>query len=184
MSAWARKLRDGQWFFEWNCAECMDSGIRVTMFVDVCSSCTARLNPVSHGLMEKLRSRTIREVKIDSVMLNMARALIPTSAAEPVQGEALAMLLEIKDREVKNIAARLCDEWSFPAVATRKPPYGYFVAGSAAELLEWGRVTRSQAIRMLARFYHLYRSNFPALAGQQPLSFVDQVSSELQEAIR
>lgn len=179
------KIADGRWYAEWRCSGCMDSGICVGLLgPEPCTQCQMRLDPLSAKLYELINTRRLFEKEIDDAMLNMARILISARALAPIQGEAIAELLSVSDREVKKLAARLCDEWAFPVIATRKPPYGYFVAESAEELLEWGRVTRGQAIAMLARFYHLFKTNFPALAGQESLPFVEQISTELQEAIK
>jgi hypothetical protein len=105
-------------------------------------------------------------------------------ANEPVQGAVFERLLSLNERSVKGLMKQISEEWLIPVIATRKPPYGYFVAASAAEYLEWERVMRSQAISMLARCRRLFKANFPELAGQEHFDFIRQVSSELQEAIR
>lgn len=180
----ARRAGDG-WYFDWSCAPCMGSGIAETLLgLEQCDDCQKRLDPVSYRLYGAISNLKLKNRQIDSQLLHLARALVSANAEQPMRGEALAFLLKCSERQVKEIAARLCEEWQLPVIATRKPPYGYFIAASAEQLLEWGRVTRSQAVSMLARYYHLFRSNFPELAGQQPLDFVNTVSNELQEAIR
>jgi hypothetical protein len=179
------KIADGRWWAEWNCSLCIDSGIVVGLLgPEPCMHCQARFLPLSVKVYEIIQTRRFREQEVDTGLLTMAQLLISAQADEPILGEGLAELMVVTEREVKKLAARLCDEWSLPVIATRRPPYGYFIAQNAEELMEWGRVTRSQAINMLARFYHLFKTNFPDLAGQESLPFVDQISSELQEAIR
>jgi hypothetical protein len=105
-------------------------------------------------------------------------------AEEPIQGAVFDNVLRIDDRARKEIMRSLRDEWLLPVCATRQRPFGYFIAATAEQFLEWLRVTRSQAISELATAHKLFRTNFPELAGQQSLDFINTVSTELQEAIR
>jgi hypothetical protein len=179
------KLESGFYFFEWQCGICMDSGIMKGLLgLDQCTACQSFLKPASARLFGAISLRLLKGQPIDDQLLNMGRALVMATAEAPLRGEALAQLLECPERKIKELAARLCEEWKVPAIASRQPPYGYFIADSAEQLLEWGRVTRSQAIRMLARYYHLFKATYPDLSGQQSLDFVNTVSTELQEAIR
>jgi len=163
----------------------MDSGIAKTLLGwDQCKDCQAKLGAVAYRLYGALSTRLLKKQAVDDLTLNLARALVSATAQAPMQGEALASLLDCSERTIKDLAARLREDWGFPAIASRQPPYGYFVAASAEQLLEWGRVTRSQAVRMLAGYYQLFRQIYPELAGQQKLDFINTISTELQEAIR
>jgi len=104
-------------------------------------------------------------------------------ADEPVLGFVFDRLLHINERRRKRLMRELRDEWLLPLCGTRQNPKGYYIATTLEQLLEWGRVTRSQAISELAGWYRVFRANAPDLAGQQSLDFVTQVSGELQEAI-
>jgi hypothetical protein len=102
----------------------------------------------------------------------------------PIQSATFQEMLSLDDRSVKALMKGICDEWAVPAIGTRKPPYGYFIAATGSEFLEWERVMRSQAIAMLARSRRLFKANFPNLTGQESIDFINQISGELQEAIR
>jgi hypothetical protein len=104
-------------------------------------------------------------------------------ATEPLQGIVFQQALGIDERSVKALMRSLRDEWLLPLTATRQKPFGYGIATTTDQLLEWGRITRAQAISELAVWYRVYRANAPELAGQQSLDFVSQISTELQEAI-
>lgn len=102
---------------------------------------------------------------------------------EPIPGTTFMRTLAVDDRTVKALMKEICDEWAVPVIASRKQPYGYFIAATEAEFLEWERVMRSQAIAMLARARRLFKANFPALAGQQSIEFINEFSAELKAAI-
>lgn len=180
------RLADGGWFMEWTCGGCMDSGIDIDMFncVDQCRKCQASLGAISYRLYGCLCDLMFRHQEIDTRMLTMARVLVSANAAAPILGECLADFLMCSEREVKKTAKRLRDDWRLPAVGTRQSPFGYFIAATPEEFLSWMRTTKSQAISELATAYHLFKANFPALAGQQSIQFIDDVSTELREAIR
>lgn len=181
----AHRSNSGDWFFTWNCNTCRDSGlVKELLDPNQCTDCQAFLNPISARVFGAICVLTIKDKPVDEALFALARALVPFTSQEPIQGEALASLLGCSERLIKKYVARLDDEWRVPAIASRKPPYGYFIAANAQELLEWGRVIRSQAVNELARYYHLFKSVHPELAGQESFDFIDTVSTELQEAIR
>lgn len=186
MTARIHKPESGKYFVEFNCGACMDSGIIPDMFktVDQCKHCQASLGAISYRVYGCLCDLMIKRQEIDSTMLTMARLLVSGVSDAPIPGEALADLLECSERRVKKTAKLLRDDWRLPIVGSRESPRGYFIAANAEEFLSWMRVTRSQAISELATAYHLFKTNFPALAGQQSFQFVEDVSRELQEAIR
>lgn len=177
---------NGKWFFDWNCPRCMDSGLIKELGADPsqCADCRAFTSPISERVFGAVCVRILKNQTIDNGLFNLARALVSATSDVPMPGDALCHLLQIAPRELKDLAKRLRDEWRIAVIGSRRPPYGYFIAASAQEFLEWGRVTRSQAVSELATYYSLFKANFPELAGQQPLDFVDNVSAELQEAIR
>ncbi len=175
----------GGWFFNWSCGVCMDSGIvKTETGPEQCTSCLAFLNPISQRVFGAISVLLFKQKPIDDLLFNMARALVSMTSDSPMPGDALVSLLLRGARDVKETAKRLRDEWHLPVIGSRNNPKGYFIAASAEQFLEWGRVTRSQAISELATYYNLFKANFPELAGQQPLDFVDNVSTELKEAIR
>lgn len=103
---------------------------------------------------------------------------------EPIQGAEFQRVLSIDERSVKALMRELRDEWLLPVCGTRQRPFGYFIAATTEQFLEWMRTTRSQAISELATAHRLFKTNFPELAGQGSFDFIQTVSTELQEAIR
>jgi hypothetical protein len=178
------------------CFYCWDSGIEVRkadyeseqVEIKECRHCEASQTPTGHRVFGAVSARMLLGKKIGPAMLAMARALVPASAQEPVQGDELISVVEATGKEplrfVKLTARRLRTEWRLPVCGNREEPYGYFIARNSQEFLEWMRTTRSQAISELATAYQLFKSNFPELSGQKSLEFVETVSTELKEAIR
>lgn len=176
-----------QRFLTIRCASCWDSMIARGLYSPViCAPCVARPNPspAAVKISEVVLARVGASKECDQQMLDAARSLANATAENPVPGDILQAHLRCDRRTLSGLMRRLRDEWQLPAIASRRPPTGYFIATTAAELLEWQRVTRSQAISELATSYRLVSANHPLLAGQQQLDFLSVVSSELQEAIR
>jgi len=124
-------------------------------------------------------------VKQPPVSREAAHALrMLARSVEPIPGAEFDRVLGLDDRKRKELMRELRNEWLLPVCATRTKPFGYYVATTLEQLLEWGRVTRSQAVNELAVWYRVLRANAPELAGQQSIEFIDQISTELTEAIR
>ena len=96
------RLSEGNYFFEWNCAGCFDSGVAKTLLgYEPCTDCRVALDPISFRLYGALSLLQLKQKPIDSLMLTMARALVSASSQEPLQGEALAFLMQCSERIVK-----------------------------------------------------------------------------------
>ncbi len=173
------------------CPHCLDSGITLGLYgPDQCFQCSAHLGPISNRVFGCVSNLRLKGGDVDETLLSLARLLVPATSATPLPGSRIAARLGFNPqsdsdvRKVKGLAKRLRDEWRLPTCARREAPAGYYFAASPDEFLSWMRTTRAQAISELATAYHLFRANFPELAGQQTLEFVNGVSEELQEAIR
>lgn len=173
-------------FLAIRCAQCWDSFIALDLLgPTTCSLCDAEtLSEAALKISEVVVRRIANNLVIDRQMLDTARSLANATVDNPIPGEILQTHLGCDRRRLSQLMMRLRDEWLLPVIASRRPPIGYFIATSAEQLLEWNRVTRAQALSELATSYRLVRANYPLLAGQQPLDFITQVSSELKEAIR
>jgi hypothetical protein len=185
------KLATGAWFFNFRCGGCLDSGVILSLIgPQHCKQCQSSLSPISSRLYGAVSLLHLKGKKIDDAMFALASALVSANAERPILGEALASLVgaegdpTLQLRFVKRLAQRLRKEWHLPVCGRRETPFGYFIAANAEEFLDWMRTTRAQAISELATAYHLFTANFPELAGQQSLDFVNTVSTELEEAIR
>jgi hypothetical protein len=167
------------------CQQCWDSFIEIDMYGPAtCKQPHHGISAAATRISEVVVARIATEKKIDPAMLDAARSLANATAENPIPGVVLMAHLNCDRRRLSELMQRLCDEWALPAIASRQPPYGYYIAVTADQLDAWSRGMRSQAISELARVHHLKRTCYPLLAGQQPFDFIEQVSSELQEAIR
>lgn len=110
----------------------------------------------------------------------VANLLLDASATRPLNNEALRDLLrgrfceEYSERELKALILSLRDGHSFPIVASKSKPFGYWWCRSAEEMREqWERV-RGEAVGMLATWSRLIKAHFPELAGQLRLDFIER----------
>lgn len=169
-----------------HCSHCWDTGIATRDLKACICFCGAAIStkPAAQArLFECVSDRLRKELPVDPLMLRVARALTKASATAPIGSATLQAIIHINERSLKELMKRLRDEWRLPVCGSRRPPYGFFIAATPDEFLAWMRTTKSQAISELATAYSLFRSNFPALAGQAHL-FVDECSHDLQEAIQ
>lgn len=109
-----------------------------------------------------------------------ASLLLDASAARPLNNEALRDLLRgrffetYSERAIKALILSLRDDHSFPIVASKSQPVGYWWCRSAEEMKEqWERV-RGEAVGMLATWSRLIKAHFPELAGQLRLEFIER----------
>lgn len=148
-----------------------------------CSFCLHR--PINQDLanraLEAFQRRLLSNQDCDALAIHALKMLVRAEA--PILGADFDNNLRIDDRTRKEIMRSLRDDWLLPVCATRQRPFGYFIAATAEQFLEWMRVTRSQAISELATAHKLFRANFPELAGQESFDFVGMVSSELKAAL-
>lgn len=176
-------------FFKDRCSRCWDSHVAKDMYErpDRCGFCLMAKMPITAAaqkILDCVLARIEAGRTIDPLTLDAARMLSRSSLTEPVMGAVLMAHLNADARKVKQLMRTLRDDWLLPVCASREEPYGYYIAGSLDELSSWARTSRAQAISTLATMYRLLRANMPALAGQQQLDFVEQVSRELEEAIK
>jgi hypothetical protein len=128
--------------------------------------------------------RVEKKKAVEPHVLNVARLLIHATVETPISNFTLQGYLRSTEREIKAAVRELRREWQLPIGSSRKPPTGYFWIETAAAFIEWSRVYRSQAIDELVTLYKLQRSNFPELAGQQSLHFIQQIEAELEESLK
>lgn len=169
------------------CPECSDTGIAMQLYgpseCKVCAYKERPFNPTARRIHDCVLELIARGTKIDAQLWEVARALAHSSFDAPVPGEKLQAKLGIDRRTLSDRMKRLRDEWFLPALATRQKPTGYYVATRPEHFELWRRHTYGQAMSELVTLYRLQRSNFPELAGQQTLDFVNAVSQDLREAV-
>jgi hypothetical protein len=115
------RLANGAWLFEWSCPVCMDSGVVKSRYgYGKCGDCEAGSLPISMRVLGAVALPFLQNKPIDNLLFNMARALVSASSEAPILGEALASLLGIDARTVKDTAKRLKDEWRLPVIGRRE----------------------------------------------------------------
>jgi hypothetical protein len=172
-------------FHPGRCFDCWDSTIVVTPYgPGKCITCLEQGNvlPAAQKLSEVVWRRIERQQLVDQRALNAARAIVTATSELPISGPTLQGLLRESDRGVKSCVEILRGEWVLPIGSTRK--VGYYWMYTAKDFLDWSRPYRSQSITSLATLHKMQRANFPELAGQESIQFIEQVTDELTEAIR
>jgi biotin operon repressor len=169
-------------FHPGQCSWCWDSTISITpTSLERC--CLERCStPATNKFFECVSIRTEKKMEIDPRILNTARAIVTARTDQPISGYTLQALLRETERGVKKFIETLRKEWVLPIGSTRE--LGYYWMLTAKDFLDWSRAYRAQAITSLATLYKMQRVNFPELAGQESLDFIQQVESEMGDAIK
>lgn len=172
-------------FHPGKCYDCWDSTIIITPYgPGKCITCLEHDNvsaPV-HRLSEVVWRRLEKKQLVDQRALNAARAIVTATVELPISGPTLMGLLRESERGVKTAVEILRNEWVLPIGSTRQRGYYWMLA--AKDFIDWARAYRSQAITSLTTLARMQRVNFPELAGQESLEFINQVTEELREAIK
>lgn len=79
--------------------------------------------------------------------------------------------IPLSERTVKSIIRALRKDHTFPIIASRKSPSGYWWCSSVEEMTEFIQSFKAQALDELHTLSQIVKHNFPALAGQ--LQFED-----------
>lgn len=172
-------------FHPGKCFDCWDSTITVTPDgPGKCTPCIERGNvsPAAQKLSEVVWRRLGKKQLVDLRALNAARACVSTTVERPISGPTLQALLRESERGVKTCIEILRNEWVLPIGSTRQR--GYYWMFAAKDFIDWARAYRSQAITSLVTLAKMQRANFPELAGQESLQFIQQVTDELAEAVK
>lgn len=143
-----------------------------------------QLSPAARRFSERVWLLMEKQKELDRIVVNVGRLLTHGDASTPVSGLMLREWMGLNERQVKASVETLRADWLLPVISRRAQPSGYWLAGSAEEYLSWWRTHRAQAITELTTGYHNLRANYPELAGQGSLDFVNGVTQELQEALR
>lgn len=111
----------------------------------------------------------------------VASLLLDASKERPIDNESIRCAIGLRlsefhlrrapdQRTVKMIVRALRKDHSFPILASRKRPAGYWWCHSAEEMKDFVETFRSQALDELHTVSRMLRENFPALAGQLRLT--------------
>jgi biotin operon repressor len=170
-------------FHPGSCADCWDSTIAITpKGIERCCLDKGSSTPAAEKLSEHVLLRVEKKMEIDPRVLNTARAIITATVEQPISGHTLQAILRESRRSVSAFVEELRSEWVLPIGSTRH--LGYYWMHTEKDFIDWSRPYRGQAITSLATVYRMQRKNFPNLAGQGSLEFVEQVKSEMEEAIK
>ncbi len=115
--------------------------------------------------------------ELTEMELFVAGLLLGASRENPVGIKAIIHQVNahkgipISERSVKKLIRALRKEHTFPIIASRQPPTGYWWCSSPEEMSEFIESFRAQALDELHTLSLIVRHNFPALSGQ--LNFQD-----------
>ena len=170
-------------FHPGECPECWDSTIAITPQGLVrCCLAKGNISPAAEKLADFVWLSVEKKVEIDPRVLNTARAIVTATVEQPISGFTLQALLRESPRNVKAAIETLRKEWLLPIGSTRQS--GYYWMRTAKDFLDWSRAYRAQAITSLATLYRMQRKNFPELSGQESIQFIQQIESEMEDAIK
>lgn len=172
-------------FHPGDCYDCWDSTIVVTPFgPGKCITCLEKGNVSmpAQKLSEVVWRRIEKKQLVDLRALNAARAIVTATVELPVSGPTLQGGLRESERGVKTCIEILRNEWVLPIGSTRQR--GYYWMLVAKDFIDWARGYRAQAITSLVTLSKMQRANFPELAGQESLQFIEQITDELREAVK
>lgn len=102
----------------------------------------------------------------------VALLLIDAQAERPITNEGIRIAVEvhmhqtIDDRSVKRIIRTLRKDHSFPIIANKQSPPGYWYCRSKAEMEEFIERFRAQPLDQLHTLSRMVKAHFPELAGQ------------------
>lgn len=163
------------------CRSCWDTGVVFGAALDFrgCPVCKIPLPPPSARIYETLAGQTITEHSALPVLVGL---VISTRCADRPIALAILQSFFLRDvRSIKKAIEVLRKEWQLPIGSTRDS--GYYWMRTPADFIAWSRSYRNQAITSLTTLSRMQRRNFPELAGQTTLDFVDQIATELREAL-
>ncbi len=172
-------------FHPGQCYDCWSSTIVITPYgPGKCITCLEQgnISEPAQKLSEVVWRRLEKKQLVDPRALNAARALVTATVELPISGPTLQGLLRESERGVKSCIEILRGEWVLPIGSTRQRGYYWMLA--AKDFIDWARAYRSQAITSLVTLARMQRVNFPQLAGQESLQFIEQITDELKEAIK
>jgi hypothetical protein len=173
-----------------HCPNCLDTGLFWSALGGSpahCDYCTAAREPLHSPAVQIFRQRTFDRMKrgsdITPLHFHLARALTLFSGETPVLRESLDKHFNLSERKTKDVLKFLRDNWLLPIGGRKQPPAGAWLIVTDAEFIEYERQARRTAISALATLYKIRRANFPRLAGQLALDFVEQVKQGIEEEV-
>lgn len=174
-----------------HCQNCLDTGLfwaatpASPAHCDHCGAAAAELlhSPAVQIFRQRTFDRMARQADIHPLHFHLARALTLFSSEKPVLREWLGKHFNLSERKTKDVVKFLKDNWLLPIGGRKRDPKGYWLIVTDAEFIEYERQARRTAISALATLYKMRRANFPRLAGQLALDFVEQVKQEIEEEV-
>jgi hypothetical protein len=110
----------------------------------------------------------------------VALLLIRASAERPITNDEICVSVElhlgqkVDQRTVKKVIRTLRKDHSFPIIANRVRPFGYWWCNSKSEMESYIETFRSQALDELHTLGRIVKANFPELAGQLRFDDMEQ----------
>ncbi len=118
-------------------------------------------------LLNPLRGHELSDLEsfVASLLLT-ASTHRPIGIAEIIEEVERQKNLRLTERKVKGIIRTLRKEHTFPILARRKKPTGYWWCASAQEMEAFIESFRAQALDELHTLSKIVKNNYPALQGQ------------------
>lgn len=118
-------------------------------------------------LLSPLRGHELSDLEsfVASLLLT-ASTHRPIGIAEIIEAVESQMNLRLTERKVKGIIRTLRKNHTFPILARRKKPTGYWWCASAQEMEAFIESFRAQALDELHTLSKIVKNNYPALQGQ------------------
>jgi hypothetical protein len=128
-------------------------------------------------LFEEELLKPLRGHELSDLEMFVASLLLTANTFQPIGISEIIDAIEAKDgrrvsqRTIKDIIRTLRKDHTFPILARRSKPTGYWWCGSAAEMEAFIESFRAQALDELHTLTRIVKHNYPALQGQ--LNFED-----------
>ena len=118
-------------------------------------------------LLNPLRGHKLSDLEsfVASLLLT-ASTHRPTGIAEIIRAYEDATCARLNERTVKDVIRTLRRDHSFPILARRKKPTGYWWCASSQEMEAFIESFRAQALDELHTLSRIVKQNYPALQGQ------------------
>ena len=130
----------------------------------------------NYSLFEDELLNPLQGHKLTEMEGYVASLLLSASSERPLDNEAIRTSLQLRfeeivdPRTVKKIIRSLRKEHTFPIIARRKKPSGYWWCTSKREMEAFIATFRAQALDELHTLSQIVKANFPELAGQLRLN--------------
>lgn len=164
------------------CEGCWNTGLVMSgSQLRDCNLCGIKLTPAGARIFEAFNGRPFNA---DDLHFHVALAIATRRAEQPIARAILQTMFYQTERSIKKVVESLRLQLQLPIGSTRsRDVRGYYWMLNPDDYNDWAGPYLRQAISSLVLLRRMQRRNFPALAGQTNLDFVDLIATELREAL-